>query len=244
MPIGAFKLNSIAKASAVVPRIAKTISVFGNAQVSTAQSKFGGASSLYDGTGDYLQIANNTDFNLGTALTVWTVECWTRYATLPGANYVGIIGKAQSGTANGWGLYVTNSGNSNVLAWGSSASAFVNGNTTVSANAWHHVVAVRNGSSFKMFLDGAEVYTTASYTNKTDPTANLLIGNSLSSTGSAFSGDLFWTGYIDEIRISNTARYSAAFTSPTAAFVNDANTLLLIHANGTNASTVFTDDNS
>ena len=48
---------------------------------------------------------------------------------------------------------------------------------------------------------------------------------------------------MDEIRISNTARYTANFTAPTQAFVNDANTLLLLHMDGTNNSTVFIDDN-
>ena len=38
-------------------------------------------------------------------------------------------------------------------------------------------------------------------------------------------------GYIDEVRISNIARYSATFTPPTAAFTSDANTKLLLHMN-------------
>ena len=36
----------------------KTVTVYGNAQISTAQSKFGGASIYLDGTGDYLGLSS------------------------------------------------------------------------------------------------------------------------------------------------------------------------------------------
>jgi hypothetical protein len=50
--------------------------------------------------------------------------------------------------------------------------------------------------------------------------------------------------FVGDNYFTYTADASATFTPTTAAFVNDANTLLLIHANGTNASTTFTDDNA
>jgi hypothetical protein len=47
-------------------------------------------------------------------------------------------------------------------------------------------------------------------------------------------------GYIDELRISSTARYSgASFTPPAAAFTPDSNTVFLHHFNGTNGSTAW-----
>ena len=55
---------------------------------------------------------------------------------------------------------------------------------------------------------------------------------------------------MDEVRVSNNARYTATFTafgqgggtigSPTA-FTSDSNTKLLIHSNTSNGSVVFTD---
>ena len=51
------------------------------------------------------------------------------------------------------------------------------------------------------------------------------------------------TGYMDEIRISKNCRYQSGttFTPSTTAFTSDANTVLLIHSDTTNASTTFTD---
>jgi hypothetical protein len=70
--------------------------------------------------------------------------------------------------------------------------------------------------------------------------ANSVIGG-ISSNNVGDSGYIF-KGYMDEIRISNTARYTANFTAPTTAFINDTNTLLLIHADGANTSNTFIDD--
>ena len=58
MPLGAFRLNSLGKAtltaSVQVIRRKKTIQAIGNVQVSDTQSKFGGSSAYFDGAGDYL----------------------------------------------------------------------------------------------------------------------------------------------------------------------------------------------
>ena len=57
-------------------------SAAGNAQISTAQSKFGFASSLYDGAGDWVTTADSSDFTLGAGN--FTIDCWVR----PAANGV------------------------------------------------------------------------------------------------------------------------------------------------------------
>ena len=50
------------------------ITVNGDAQISTNQSKFGGSSLYFDGNGDYLTSPTNTDFEFGTG--DFTVELW------------------------------------------------------------------------------------------------------------------------------------------------------------------------
>src|SRR3990167_1626483 len=56
----------------------------GNAQIDTAQSKFGGASILFDGTGDYLSIPDSDDFHFGTG--DFTIEFWIRFASVADLN--------------------------------------------------------------------------------------------------------------------------------------------------------------
>lgn len=55
-----------------------TVTANGNAQIDTAQSKFGNASGLFDGTGDYLTIPDHADWNFGTGN--FTIDAWIRFA--------------------------------------------------------------------------------------------------------------------------------------------------------------------
>ena len=54
--------------------IPKTITAGGNANHSTSENKIGGSSIAFDGTGDYLSIAQTPDFDFGTR--DYTLECW------------------------------------------------------------------------------------------------------------------------------------------------------------------------
>ena len=76
MPLGAFRINSLAKftvtAVAEVIRRKVGITAIGDAKVSTAQSQFGGASYLGDGNGDYLRIHNTK--NVEAVQFAWNYE--------------------------------------------------------------------------------------------------------------------------------------------------------------------------
>src|SRR3990167_10480500 len=61
---------------------AHVITANGDAQIDTAQSKFGGASGLFDGTGDTLTIPDSDDFNFGAG--DFTVEWFARFVLSPG----------------------------------------------------------------------------------------------------------------------------------------------------------------
>jgi hypothetical protein len=60
--------------------------------------------------------------------------------------------------------------------------------------------------------------------------------------GSDFNNTNNWSGYIDEIRLSDIDRYGgAAYTPATSEFSLDGNTLSLLHLDGTNGSTSILD---
>ena len=253
MPLGSFRINSLAKfrvtTVAEVIRSKKGITAVGNAQVDTAQSKFGGASALFDGSGDFLQTGVYSDYLLGTG--DFTIECWFRIAgnsaqAQDGNRYASLFAITNGQlAANSVGLSLVILGNSSTT--GTGIQLYKNTNTeenitatvSISQTTWHHAAVSKSGSSVRIFFNGTQVGSTT--------TSNTIWG---SSTFFGRVGRLFDTGFIDdinghidELRLSNTARYTANFTPATEPFTNDANTLLLIHADGTDASTYFADDN-
>jgi hypothetical protein len=217
MPLGAFRLNGLSRFEAPTGRTAQTVSTFGNAQVDTGQSQFGGASLQLDGNGDYLR----TQFSLTSARTF---ECWIRLNNVSGEKYVFRIHDSADNFS-----YVCGVLNSNLYI-------FAGGTTTggtLATNTWYHIAYVDNGSTITIFFNGTSVGSRGSPGSTTN--ALIYLGG--------FTNNLGVNGWMDEIRISNIARYTSNFT-PAGPFTNDSNTLLLLHCNGTDASTTFTDDAS
>ena len=207
----------------------------GNAKHSTAQKKFGASSILFDGTGDRVSInpSSSTDdyFKFGSG--DFTMECWVRFDSVASSRTLidirGNHGDYIQLATSGANLYVYGSG---VTDFASSAS--------ISTNTWYHVALVRFNGTIAIYQDGVNVGqdTTTGDVGGTDYAVN--IGMYRKQDGSAEGEAL--DGYIDEVRISRTARYTAAFTAPTAIFTTDSDTLLLVHSDTTNGSTTFVDD--
>ena len=91
-------------------------------------------------------------------------------------------------------------------------------------NEWAHLAAVRYNGMLTCFINGIE---------SSSPTANTTDYNQRNELWVGAAYDLLttsmYTGYIDDLRISNIARYSGAtFSVPTEAHVADSNTLTLI----------------
>jgi hypothetical protein len=184
----------------------KTVTAEGNAQISTAQSKFGGASIAFDGTGDYVAIADaSNSFTFGTGN--FTIEFWFYPSNLAG---VAII--ADWRNAAGESQYVT------LYRDGSTLYFFEKNNRITAAAAltngvFQHIALCKGSNSTRLFVNGTQVGSTyADTTNYIAPqSGSIYIGGLLSALSTA--------GYIDDLRITKgVARYTANFTPPTAAF--------------------------
>lgn len=200
-------------------RSAKTIVTNGNAQRSTTQSKFGGGSVYLDGTGDYLSILDNTAFDISSN---YTIESWIYLPSLPSGAYSMLFGL----TGINWYWGIRNNGGTLYLTHYDGASVLEQSSgTTLTTGVWAHVAWSKTGTTLRAFLNGTQVFSGTSSTSTTD--ANGL------NIGYAFTyvNQYQFNGYLDEIRVSNIARYTSNFNIPTSAFVNDPQTILLIHGN-------------
>ena len=199
--------------------VGKTITAYGNAAVSATQSKFGGASIVFDGTSDYLRVASNADFDFGTG--EFTLECWVRQTSVTGTQIIFDF-RNDGTTPSSYAPTVTLI--SGTLYYQTRAGNRITG-TLLTINTWYHVALARSGTSTKLFLNGTQVGST--YTD-----TNTYIQSQL-TIGAQYNGSNSFNGYIDEIRVSNIARYTTGFTPSAVALTSDSYSKLLIHGDST-----------
>src|SRR5210317_305320 len=238
MPLGASRLSFLAKTAAeevAAGRTAVSLTASGNAQIDTAQSQFGGSSALFDGTDDFI----DTNYRSSILTSTETIEFWYRPTTTSGA--YGIMSQNTQGEGNGFQILYINGGIYVYKRALGSGDGLV-GTGSITANTWHHIAVVNNAGTAKLYIDGVLKDTDTGWTG-TDDDTDLRFGEGKGLSSSLWDGSRYdMNGFLDEIRISDTARYTAAFTAPTEPFQNDDNTLLLLHMDGTDGSTEFVDD--
>jgi len=212
----------------------KTVTAVGDAQISTAQSKFGGASIAFDGDGDNLTTPNNEGFSFGA--NDFTIEAWfyiagnSNISSLTGTRFCDVIGTESNTTPldnyKGWRLSVqgdsttTGTGIVFIRRVGGGGSPTVLAYTgIVPQTEWHHVAVTRSaGSSLRIFLNGNVIASDLSFSGDVDSSG---VPMKVGSRGSIVGLEGYLNGYIDDLRITKgVARYTSNFTPPTAPFPN------------------------
>ena len=188
---------------------AVAVTANGSIAVSTDQSRFYGSSIRFDGSDDNLTISS-PPFTISDRSTTYTVEgwIWTDNSVFSDDTYRSIfqagdfgIGFWRSGHADGKKIYVE--GDSSGSTW----PATLYSSAVISSETWYHIAFVRNGTSLKLFLNGAlqqEVTTSG-----TDSAESAWI------MGATDSVSARWKGYQSDFKVYDTAIYSSNFKPPT-----------------------------
>lgn len=184
----------------------------GNAQISTTQSRFGGGSMLFNGTTDKLVTTPSPLFNF--ASSDFTIEGW--FYTGSSATMLPLYSTLNRAKADVLSIQI--SGGivyAYVSAAGGGAWSLLNGLVmgTVTYNAWNHIALVRSGSTWSGYVNG----TRGSGFPQTNSAAVAAMDGF--AIGDAAGAGFWYSGYMDDLRITRFARYSGAtITAPTAAF--------------------------
>lgn len=185
----------------------------GNAQLDTAQKKFGTASGLFDGS-SWIDTPATDDFNVGG--DNFTIDFWFSRISAGYGETQFVCGQADPSGSTAGSAFNILFLSTNILRanfhYGSNnisvaSAAIVN-------TAWHHTAIVRNGNSLTLYVDGVGVSTiSVAGITVNSSTYKLAIGRRGEVSGNCFNG------YIDEFRVKNgDAVWTANFTPPTGEY--------------------------
>lgn len=207
-------LNGADTSTTITDESGKTWTARGNAQIDTAQSVFGGASLLLDGTGDQIDTPDSADWFFSAG--AFTIDFRVRFAALPGVGAAAsLVGQRVDGN-NQQRVFTDNPAGTRrmrfrVLSAGPITIDVVC-NITLATNTWYHIAVVRTGDDFLIFQDGTQIGSTLT---DTSPVPNLA---ALLEVG-GFGAVDYLNGWVDELRVSKgVARWTTNFTPPTSEY--------------------------
>jgi hypothetical protein len=191
-----------------------------DAQHSTTVAKFGTTSMKFDGAGDAITIDGKSPddaFIFGSgdfSIDFW----WNAGSTNDSDERDGLIGLYNTGTDYdvhiGIGGSATNwsTGGDKIcfsLNYDSGWQAQAIGTTDINDNAWHNIRLVRDGTSWKVYVDG---------TAEIDVTETFSIPNCHAIIGAHIPSDRWAVGYIDDLLIIGEALNAGDYTPRTTAW--------------------------
>jgi len=192
----------------------------GNAQLDTAQSKFGGASSFFGGASDSLATPHSGDLNFGSGDFTLELQFRSAERLQSGTRQMALLAK--------WGDSTQSIKFSFLIDYYNGALRFVasrDGSSTspilvsapyvIDAGVWMHLAVVRRAGTLMFFIDG-KLSASASVAVIGTSTSPMIVGNKSDGNGTSF-----FSGHIDELRITKgVARYTDNFIPPAEPFLN------------------------
>lgn len=193
--------------------IPKTWTAHNHAQLNSSLYKFGAASGFFDGTDDYIDTPNSTDFNFGNG--DFTIDFWVKLNLFDRTQYIAGQRNAEATDPNNPFTIFFWAGSKMYAQFHTGVNYDVYSDNSITDTNWHHVAIVRYGATIKMYIDGAVQTRTANIGTAT-----------LQSSSNKFAigrlGELnsdYFNGRIDEFRVSKgIARWTSNFTPPASPY--------------------------
>lgn len=183
---------------------------------------FGADVFSFDGADDYVDAGGPVITTTGE----FSISTWVKWDGTNGNNQFVVMNG--DNTSSGYGI-VLRGGSNDVIAVLSGGTGWTESSTQLSTGTWQFVVATRESSSYRMFLDGSELSLSNQH-NPSTPDQGTFIGG-ISGFSESFNGDMA------DVRI-----YDHALTPNEIQYLYDASTTGTIYtATKTHGATVSPD---
>ena len=198
-------LLNMADGQALDSAAQNNITLHGNADTSTTQQKVGTASLYLDGS-SWATMQGPAYF---TGDFTW--EAWVYQTSRHASTWSVIFSQDDYAAGNSISCWITHEGKASIYYEG--GGTHFTTSSTFPVNTWTHLAFVREGTGtneFSIYINGTAGVTGTMATSFDQD--GIVIGRKESTPGN------YYTGYIDEFRMSSMARYTGNFTPTTAAF--------------------------
>jgi hypothetical protein len=187
------------------------------ASLNTSTYKWGVSSLSLNGSSNFLELSGTIYSKFGIGTGDFTTEFQVNFNSVSVAQVFQTIGSSANGLViryvNASGIHVDIAGSNWTFAW------------TPSTGTWYHVAVVRSSSSLSVYVNGSQIGTTqtasGSISTPTYPPTLFAFGRAGNTTVPVNHVSAF----VDEFVMYNTAKWTTAFSAPTAA--NAYNTLVM-----------------
>jgi hypothetical protein len=204
----------------------KTVTANGNAKIKTSYATGVGSAPVGDNCGlfngaSYLSVPDSSDFTFGSG--DFTLECWMYANSIHATQGIQFLNHLSLGTIQGYHFNIDPNGTVRFQPYngGVAGTVALTSSGKFTTGSWHHLAVVGDGSTIKIYVNGVQE---ASVTASAIGDASTVV-----KIGTAWTNAAYLNGAMDELRISDTTRYTSNFTPSTTPFTDDANTLLLLH---------------